>query len=271
MRMRQQYRGLLIALGLVVAPLLTARAADGPQELSPELLEKFATDPDSWNTYWEQFAKQRGFPATYSAEAIEAWVVDEETGQPLEGVPVVANWKLWGGLHPDVIGSLVVMETVTDTKGHFSFPAWGPKPRPPGSYLHTDDPLLLLFKRDYEYLAVGNSPTERVTKSAVRRFAENGKTLKMKKFAGSLEKYAWHLRILDDDLDFMLRHGEGECLWKQFPRMLVALHLEKLHLKEKGTSPYFLHSSLEETDYRQTEAARAKCGSIQENLRSYLP
>ena len=65
---------------------------------------------------------------------------------------------------------LLVMETVTDTKGHFSFPAWGPKPRPPGSYLHTDDPLLLLFKRDYEYLAVGNSPTEGVNKSAVRRF-----------------------------------------------------------------------------------------------------
>ena len=266
MRMRQQYRGLLIALGLVLASLLTARAADGPQELSPELLEKFATDPDSWNTYWEQFAKQRGFPATYSAEAIEAWVVDEETGQPLEGVPVVANWKLWGGLHPDVIGSLVVMETVTDTKGHFSFPAWGPKPRPPGSYLHTDDPLLLLFKRDYEYLAVGNSPTEGVNKSAVRRFEENGKTLKMKKFTGSLEEYAKHLYLLDSDLNFTFDHDD--CSWKQIPRMLVAMHLEEKRFREKG-----IHNNLHSIEQREghNKPARIKCGLVQEYLRSYLP
>ena len=31
---------------------------------------------------------------TYSAEAIEAWVVDAETGQPIEGVVVAANWQL---------------------------------------------------------------------------------------------------------------------------------------------------------------------------------
>ncbi|MBI3301590.1 MAG: hypothetical protein HYZ72_05880 [Deltaproteobacteria bacterium] len=266
---RQQYRWLLVVLGLVLGGPLATRAADRLQEWPPEVLQKLLADPDNWKTYWESFAKQRGFPSTYSAEAIEAWVVDEETGQPLEGVIVIANWKLWGGIHPDVIGSLVVMETVTDANGRFFFPAWGPEPRPAGSYLHTDDPLLLLFKRDYAYLAAGNPPTEGVNKNALRRFEGNGKTLKMKKFAGGLEEYAKHLRFLDTDLDFILRHGE--CLWKQFPRMLVALHLEKMRLKEKGIPHYFLHSSLEERDNSQNKTTRAKCGSIQENLRSYLP
>ena len=208
-------------------------------------------------------------PPTYSAEAIEAWVVDEETGQPLEGMIVVANWELMGGLHPGAVGSLMVMETVTDTNGRFSFPGWGPKARPSGKYLDNHDPVLKLFKSGYAYGAFLNQLREKVNTDSLRRSRWNGKTIKLKKFAGSLEEYAQHLRFLDDDLDFILRHGD--CTWQQFPRMLVALHLEKLRFKEKGIQPYFLHSSLEERDNSQTEAARAKCGSIQESLRSYLP
>ena len=33
----------------------------------------------------------------YSAAPIEAWVVDAETGKPLEGVIVSANWQLKAG------------------------------------------------------------------------------------------------------------------------------------------------------------------------------
>src|SRR5215510_4957926 len=158
MWMRQQTRWFLVVLELITAPLCTARAADGPQESPAEAFEKLFADPDSWKTYWESFAKQRGFPNTYSAEAIEAWVIDEETRQPLEGVIVVANWKLMGGMHPDVIGSLVLTETVTDARGRFSFPAWGPKPRPVTGYLDELSPQLLLFKSAYAVRMLQNEP-----------------------------------------------------------------------------------------------------------------
>ena len=40
----------------------------------------------------------QGCSRDYSATAIEAWIVDTETKQPLEGVVVVADWKLEFGL-----------------------------------------------------------------------------------------------------------------------------------------------------------------------------
>jgi hypothetical protein len=82
-----------------------------------------------------------GPPSRYSAESLEAWVVDDETSQPLEGVNVVAHWALFGGMHTDVVGQLMVMETVTDAQGRFFFPAWGPKKRPQG-FLWYADPTL---------------------------------------------------------------------------------------------------------------------------------
>ncbi len=69
-------------------------------------------------------------PATSSSPALEARVVDEATGQPIEGVIAVAHWQLRGGIHEDAVGELVVMEAVTDATGTFRFPAWEPKLRP---------------------------------------------------------------------------------------------------------------------------------------------
>ncbi|NIR44012.1 MAG: hypothetical protein GWN83_08465, partial [Gemmatimonadetes bacterium] len=57
---------------------------------------------------------QACYPITYSAEEIEARVVDAGTKEPLEGVIVTANWQLvggWEGHTPK--GQMKVMETVT--------------------------------------------------------------------------------------------------------------------------------------------------------------
>src|SRR6266540_7096039 len=90
--------------------------------------------------------------STYSAKPIEAWVVDEETKQPLEGVIVVANWELRYGLEGGAY-QLTIMETVTDKNGRFYFPGWGPKaiPKelPSGARLKEDDPGLLFYKHGY--------------------------------------------------------------------------------------------------------------------------
>jgi hypothetical protein len=65
----------------------------------------------------------------YFSDAIEGWVVDIDTGEPLENVDVHIEWNvhtfsLVGGTG---IGIIEKLHTVTDKNGYFYFPAWGPQ------------------------------------------------------------------------------------------------------------------------------------------------
>lgn len=64
---------------------------------------------------------------TFTAEAINGEVVDEETGQPLAGVIIVAKWTVDESLVGRNNDLLNVLETVTDKDGNYNFPTWGPK------------------------------------------------------------------------------------------------------------------------------------------------
>ena len=121
----------------------------------------------------------------YSAEAIEARVVDAETNKPIEGVIVVAHWQLYGGLHPDDAGELTILETVTDKAGRFHFPAWGPKFA--NARLAWMDPEILLFKSGFKYERIANELIFAALSDmgpSLRRSRWNGKTIKMEKFGG---------------------------------------------------------------------------------------
>lgn len=202
-------------------------------------------------------------PPMYSAEAIEAWVVDEQTGHPLEGVVVVAHWALRGGVFSkNTIGQLMILETVTDAKGRFAFPAWGPKVRPVTGFLHNRDPAILLFKSGYHPQGLENDATEKVNTSAVRRSEWNGKTIKFKKFEGSLQEYADRLRFFNTDVEALVEYGEN-CEWKQVPRMLLALDQQRKLFDEKKVR-YTLPSIEDLPD-------QDKCGSAGEFFRSYQP
>ena len=65
-------------------------------------------------------------PSEYTIEPIEAWAVDAETGEPIEGANVVATWALytdhWHG--STFYEMLEVKEAVTDKNGRFSFPGF---------------------------------------------------------------------------------------------------------------------------------------------------
>jgi len=160
---------------------------------------------------------------------------------------------------------MMVMETVTDVTGRFFFPAWGPKPRPPEGYLHNDDPGLLLFKSGYKYLGLANRLTEKPNPSPLRRSDWNGQTIKLKKFEGSLEEYAKHLGHLNTSLSFATGGWVKDCEWKQIPRMLAAMHLEKMRFKEKGISNHIYLAPID------TMPNQTQCGSAQEFFRSYIP
>lgn len=200
-------------------------------------------------------------PLKYSAEPIEARVIDAETKQPVEGVIVTANWQLFhstvGGRVPG--NQLRVMEAVTDKDGRFHFPAWGPKLSLWG-YLDNRDPQLLLFKPGYEYKRLENEVSSKTNMASRRRSEWNGKTIEMKPFKGTAEEYAGHLSFLKTDLGFAY-NGEN-CEWKYVPRMLVAQHKEMLRFEEKK-----IFNTLQSVE---RVSGQKKCGSAQEFFRSYL-
>lgn len=211
-------------------------------------------------------------PLIYSSPALEARVVDEDTGQPLEGVIAVVHWQLRGGIHEDAVGELVVMEAVTDATGMFRFPAWGPKLRPLRSFLRlSGTPGFILFKRDYKESDNLHLPVRNVTMALAPRALPpppwHGQTIMMKKFTGGLEEYARHLWFLDDTLDFAFFRERSNCTWQNIPHMLVAIHLEAERLRQAN-----VRNKLRSLDAREgrNEPARKKCGSVKEFLRSYL-
>ncbi|MBZ0092499.1 MAG: hypothetical protein K8F27_09795 [Sulfuricellaceae bacterium] len=218
---------------------------------------------------------------TYSAEPIEAWVVDAETGQPLEGVIVTANWQLEigtpGGNVP--AGQMMVMETVTDKNGRLYFPGWGPKPipgrpklksteNPMLTYLLTSephlvyrDPQLLLFKSGYKSVGLVNKLISDYNKGSLRRSDWNGKTIKMERFKGTLDEYySKDLMFLNGDLGFA--YDGKDCEWQRVPHMVAALLKQEHRLRENNIA-----HGLATIDGLPTQQ---KCGSAQEFLKDYL-
>lgn len=187
-------------------------------------------------------------PPTYSAKEIRAAVVDEETGQPLEGVVVVARWVLrrMGGDGP----SLHVAETVTDAQGRFAIPAWSPKPRPPLMELREKSPELILFKHGYEPIELINQskqkfaavfPTyrEMPTRAIMRNMIYGGMpdqpvqeafwndlTIQLAPFRGTPERW---LFLLGGTLPWTIDNDAPHIR-----RLLMALKAERQHLDKKS-------------------------------------
>ncbi len=199
---------------------------------------------------------------TYSAEAMEAKVIDADTKQPIEGVVITANWQLEQGTVGGNIqvGQLMVLEAVTDKEGRFSFPAWSPK-TVWQSFLVNDDPQLLLFKPGYEYRRLNNpySSDRELRLRSVRRSSWNGKTIELKPFKGTVEEWASHLSFLHTSIRSIL--SGGECEWKKMPRMMVALDKQEKLFREKH-----IYSPL----YSIADLPNAKCGSPRESLREFI-
>jgi len=193
-------------------------------------------------------------PMTYSAEAIEAWVVDAETKQPIEGVIVTTNWELHystlAGRMP--AGQLKVMETVTDKTGRFYFPKWGPKIRFMG-YLDNRDPQILLFRAGYEVRRLLNPGKSYVNESSVRRSIWQGKRIELKVFSGDLGAYAKRINPLRTLVDSILY--KGNCEWQHIPEMMKAIDKQKKIFKKHN-----IYSTLHSIDRMPEEI----CGSPSE-------
>jgi hypothetical protein len=171
-------------------------------------------------------------PLTYSAKEIRGQVVDDATGQPIEGAVVVAQWVLFHGGpgHGGHKGRLHIYETVTDNDGRYFIPAWGPKVHPPMTELVNRDPEILIFKSTYEPKTLRNSVTR---EDSVRVSEWDGKVVKLKKSTEPLEKQGFYLSSFYGSLGY----GDDVSDWKNYPRMLLAIYSEKQRLQSLGLPP----------------------------------
>lgn len=196
----------------------------------------------------------------YHAEAIEGWVVDAETGKPLEGVIIVAHWEIKHGISSVPIAQVQILETVTDRNGRYFFPAWGPKTISTTGYMGGNSPRILLFKPGYKSAGFTNVYSETYGTST---FFYNRKTLKLERFNGALSEYARDLDRLSDSLFGLgYRHGDP-CNWKSFPKMLAALDRQESEFRRAGVVQGTVISELEAVD---SQLRAAGCGSVNEFL-----
>jgi hypothetical protein len=164
----------------------------------------------------------------YTAKPIEAWVVDAQTGKPIEGAVVVASWQaeihMNGGRVPGA--QVRTLEAVTDASGRFAFDAWGPEWVTKGR-VEEKSPQLILFKSGYEFGRLHNATepgnTPRDFDSTTLSSVWHGRRIELTPFAGDARDYAWHLAGLTGALETLAGTLEARCDWKLIPNMLRAL------------------------------------------------
>lgn len=168
----------------------------------------------------------------YSAKAIQGKVVDAETGLPLEGVHIVAQWRIDRAFVGDDKALLHVSEAVTGKDGSYSFMAWGPITLPPrADFGQGEDPSLSIFKSGYEPAFLTNEVVSNIfyRRTPLGESRWNASTTKLQKWKGDLKTYAVKVRSMAGGLPY--RSGVE---WKNYPKMLMALVDEERNLKDRG-------------------------------------
>lgn len=173
-------------------------------------------------------------PPYYTADPIEAWVVDAETGQPIEGAVVTANWQLVSvGLDTGgrKLHQLEVKETRTDKNGRFYFPGFT-KLNNMVDELREEDPQLLIFKPGYEYYRTASSYPNREGQPGAHRTARfNGEKLKLTNDDQNIKKAAANLSSLTTNLESIANAGASN----EVPQMLRAVACAAKQLRAKDS------------------------------------
>jgi len=176
----------------------------------------------------------------YSAEPIDGWVIDTDTGRPLPGVIVVADWSLETGIMDlGRGGELVLLETETDADGRYAFPGWGPKTlSEPNTFLWNRDPLLIFMKPGYrdEFRSNGTTRGPDRIRESLRTSRWTGKQIAMTSLHGD---EAAATRQFNERTDIKMMIGSGRaCEWQQMPMTIAMLVREGERLYKLGYRIY---------------------------------
>ena len=206
----------------------------------------------------------------YTAAPIEAWVVDAETGQPIEGANVVMNWQLVvGGLDgPSNRGQLEVMETVTDKSGRFYFDGFT-KLNPMMYELRNHDPRIVIFKSGYAYqILVNQYPKAGTETPGIHRTSQhNGRSVKLKKMETiffPVDGSSGFYTFLNIEIENIVFDG---CEWKKMPRFIVAMDREEKRIKALGSKSIIGLVTIDDISSRR---GNFWCGSVADFFKEYM-
>ena len=194
---------------------------------------------------------------SFSADAITAYVVDADTGEPVAGANVLATWVMKSGLENNTTNYAMVMEAVSDASGKFTFPAWGPKNVSGLGQIPGLAPLFIIFKPGYNQ---GRGANRSNGPAPLHMTSDwNNKTFKLKKFQGTPEEYANYLDLyLLGDIHSLMFNG---CHGISFPKFLLALDRQSLEFATQRTKTPL--PSLQ----RISDSYASRCGPIVEEVR----
>ena len=181
----------------------------------------------------------------FTIKPFEAWAVDAETGEPIEGAIVVATWALFkdavhGGAKFQEM--LEVKEAVTDKNGHFAFRGFQLKN--PSMNKLMEDPKIIIFKPGYAYVRRTNGcgmGAEGDCRWATRIAVVAGQKVKMKKIDYTLSPKDARLRTsmnqdLYSGLSIEMSYVESSGRKKDIPLFYQAVEGEIARLKAEGYS-----------------------------------
>lgn len=180
-------------------------------------------------------------PTIYESKPIEGWVIDADTGAPIEGAVVLANWEMW--LHgPKAVGDVYdpkIMEAVTDSSGHFVIAGWGPEPVCCG-YMTEEDPLIHIFKPGYAGFAISDGHSAVVDDPRVRNPYWNGQKFQLKSYKGNYKGDEGQNDFdTFDRFIFVANFGfltqrQAPCGWTKVPNFMQAVSQQLDIFKQHG-------------------------------------
>lgn len=172
----------------------------------------------------------------FYAEAIEAKVIDAQTGKPVQGAIVTANWQLEGGVDSGIPrAQLEILETVTDANGKFTVPAWGPRLAFRG-HASFKWPQILVFKSGYKYVRLTNEP--RSGSQFTTSSDWNAKTIKFLPFGKDTAAYVRDFDALNAQLDQIATNGGDDCAWRRLPQALRFVSREEIRIRAIGMKDF---------------------------------
>ncbi|MFO1304395.1 MAG: carboxypeptidase-like regulatory domain-containing protein [Burkholderiales bacterium] len=198
----------------------------------------------------------------YSADPITAWVVDADTGRPIEGANVLAMWEMKYGLENHGTNYAMVLDAVTDAEGKFSLPGWGPKAIKAQGALGTGAPRFVILRYGYRLAMGGNRFEPDQGQQGKTKSDWDGKHFKMQKFQGSDEQYADYLGgQLRWELERIQRNG---CHATEVPRFLLAMDQQVKELASRFPGKDVPTLS------RISDTFLVNCGAIEPALRKEI-
>jgi hypothetical protein len=160
-------------------------------------------------------------PLVYFGKEIQGKVVDADTGAPVEGVSIVAEWQIYVMVIQPHLGERIkVIETTTGPNGDYIIHGWGPTARPPWGVLLDHSPMLTFFRSGFYPKVVLN---ERESDRMIRDSDFNGKTIQLKQFDGNFELLS---RLLGISKPWLTG-----C-WRDCPHYVIALDAEAKRLRK---------------------------------------